>query len=103
METQKVAIRPSLSRAGDTRTASRSLMDNWWTELGEADASDRPVANTFVMGSLAEVLTTFDLTMSFPEIAALQTAVKGKSMDYLLAAEDLGYSPDICGYVKVDI
>lgn len=103
METQKVAIRPSLSRAGDTRTASRSLMDNWWTELGEADASASPVVNTFVMGSLAEVLTTFDLTMSFPEIAALQTAIKGKSMDYLLAAEDLGYSPDICGYVKVDI
>ncbi len=103
METQKVAIRPSLSRAGNTRTASRALMDTWWMQLGEADATDTPVANTFVMGSLAEVLNTFDIPMSFPEIAALQTAVKGKSMEYLLAAEDLGYSPDICGYVKVDI
>ncbi|MFV1963356.1 MAG: 2-hydroxyacyl-CoA dehydratase, partial [Acidimicrobiia bacterium] len=103
METQQVAIRPTLSHAGDTRAASRVLMDNWWKQLGEADAADAPVANTFVMGSLAEVLNTFDLPMSFPEVAALQTAVKGKSMDYLLAAEDLGYSPDICGYVKVDI
>ncbi len=103
METQKVAIRPALSRAGNTRTASRVLMDNWWKQLGEADATATPVANTFVMGSLAEVLNTFDIPMSFPEIAALQTAVKGKSMDYLLAAEDIGYSPDICGYVKVDI
>ncbi len=103
METQKVAIRPALSQAGNTRTASRALMDNWWKQLGEADAAAQPVANTFVMGSLAEVLNTFDIPMSFPEIAALQTAVKGKAMDYLLAAEDLGYSPDICGYVKVDI
>ncbi len=103
METQQVAIRPTLSHAGDTRAASRVLMDNWWKQLGEADATASPVANTFVMGSLAEVLNTFDLPMSFPEVAALQTAVKGKSMDYLLAAEDLGYSPDICGYVKVDI
>jgi benzoyl-CoA reductase subunit B len=103
METQKVAIRPSLSQAGNTRAASRALIDDWWKHLGEADATDQPVANTFVMGSLAEVLNTFDIPMSFPEVAALQTAVKGKSMDYLLAAEDLGYSPDICGYVKVDI
>ncbi|MEE8375587.1 MAG: 2-hydroxyacyl-CoA dehydratase family protein [Acidimicrobiia bacterium] len=103
METQQVAIRPTLSHAGDTRAASRVLMDDWWKLLGDADAAAQPVANTFVMGSLAEVLNTFDIPMSFPEIAALQTAVKGKSMDYLLAAEDLGYSPDICGYVKVDI
>ncbi|MEE8407022.1 MAG: 2-hydroxyacyl-CoA dehydratase family protein [Acidimicrobiia bacterium] len=103
METQQVAIRPALSHAGDTRTASRVLMDAWWSQLGDADATAQPVANTFVMGSLAEILNTFDIPMSFPEIAALQTAVKGKAMDYLLAAEDLGYSPDICGYVKVDI
>lgn len=103
MESHNVAIRPRLSRAGESRASSRALMDSWWTQLGEADATAQPVANTFVMGSLAEVLNTFDIPMSFPEIAALQTAVKGKSMDYLLAAEDLGYSPDICGYVKVDI
>ena len=103
METQKVAIRPTLSQAGNTRTASRALISEYWDQLGEADTTAQPVANTFVMGSMAEVLNTFDIPMSFPEVAALQTAVKGKSMDYLLAAEDLGYSPDICGYVKVDI
>ncbi|MFQ5522752.1 MAG: 2-hydroxyacyl-CoA dehydratase subunit D [Acidimicrobiia bacterium] len=104
METQKVAIRPPLKLAGNTRAASRSLMDQWWTKLtNAAETSSRPVANTFVMGSMAEILNTFDLLMNFPEIAALQTAVKGRSMDYLLAAEDLGYSADICGYVKVDI
>ncbi len=78
-------------------------MDDWWRDLTEADEAGRPVANTFVMGSMAEILNSFDLPISFPEIAALQTAVKGKAMDYLLAAEDQGYSPDICGYVKVDV
>lgn len=103
MEKQPVAIRPRLSKAGNTRTASRALIDHWWTTMNEADATEQPVANTFVMGSMAEVMNTFDIPMMFPEVAALQTAVKGKSMDFLLAAEDLGYSPDICGYVKVDI
>lgn len=103
MEPRNVAIRPALSRAGETREASRALIADWWERLGIADATATPVANTFVMGSMAEVLNTFDIPIMFPEVAALQTAVKGKSMDYLLAAEDMGYSTDICGYVKVDI
>jgi benzoyl-CoA reductase subunit B len=98
-----IDIRPHLQLAGATRTESKTLMDRWWSELTNAEETGTTVANVFVMGSLAEVLRTFDIAMSFPEIAALQTAVRGKSMDYLLAAEDHGYSPDICGYVKVDV
>ncbi len=103
MKEHRVAIRPPLERAGDTRGESRRLMDRWWTQLDQAAEEDSLVANVFVMGSIAEILNTFDIPMSFPEIASLQTAVKGKAMDYLLAAEDAGYSPDICGYVKVDV
>jgi len=100
---QRVAIRPPLALAGRARTESRRLINEWWMGLTAADEEDRPVANVFVMGSIAEILNAFDLPMSFPEIAALQTAVKGKAMEFLLAAEDYGYSPDICGYVKVDV
>jgi benzoyl-CoA reductase subunit B len=78
-------------------------MEQWWQGLEAAEEEGRPVANVFVMGSLAEILASFDIPMSFPEITSLQTAVRGKSMDYLTAAEDYGYSPDICGYVKVDV
>lgn len=88
---------------GATRSESRRLMDLWWQDLTDADESGRTVANVFVMGSLAEILRTFDIPMSFPEIASLQTAIRGRSMEYLLAAEDYGYSTDICGYVKVDV
>jgi benzoyl-CoA reductase subunit B len=55
------------------------------------------------MGSLVEVLRTFDLPITFPEINSLQTAVKKVSGEYLSVAEDYGYSPDVCGYVKADV
>ena len=38
---------------GTTRNESRRLMDQWWRELTEADETERPVANVFVMGSMA--------------------------------------------------
>jgi benzoyl-CoA reductase subunit B len=55
------------------------------------------------MGSMAEILQTFEIPMVFPEINSLQTAVRRVAHEYLGDAEDYGYSPDICGYVKADI
>ena len=55
------------------------------------------------MGSLGELLRTFDLPLVFPEINSLQTAVRHVAHEYLNEAEDYGYSPDICGYVKADV
>ena len=55
------------------------------------------------MGSLGELLRTFDLPLVFPEINSLQTAVRHVAHEYLNQAEDYGYSPDICGYVKADV
>ena len=60
-------------------------------------------AYVFVMGSMAEILRVFDLPMVFPEINSLQTAVRRVADGYLSEAEDHGYSPDICGYVKADV
>ena len=100
---EKDGAAPHADLIGATRAESRRLMEAWWQDMQAAEDAGRPVANVFVMGSLAEILKAFDLPMSFPEITSLQTAVRGKSMDFLTAAEDHGYSPDICGYVKVDI
>jgi benzoyl-CoA reductase subunit B len=55
------------------------------------------------MGSLGELMRTFDLPVVFPEINSLQTAVRRVAHEYLNEAEDYGYSPDICGYVKADV
>ncbi|MBI3742151.1 MAG: 2-hydroxyacyl-CoA dehydratase, partial [Chloroflexi bacterium] len=79
------------------------LFRDWFTALTQAAERGEPTAYVFVMGSLAEILTTFDFHLVFPEIHGLQTAVRRVALDYLVAAEDYGYSPDICGYVKADV
>lgn len=79
------------------------MVRQWFEELNRAAETGAPCAYVFVMGSLNEVLKVFDLPVVFPEINALQTAVRRVAHEYLGQAEDYGYSPDICGYVKADV
>ncbi|MCH7490474.1 MAG: 2-hydroxyacyl-CoA dehydratase [Gemmatimonadetes bacterium] len=79
------------------------LFRMWFQGLTEAAEQDRRAAYVFVMGSFAELLRVFDFPIVFPEINSLQTAVRGVAHEYLNEAEDYGYSPDICGYVKADV
>jgi benzoyl-CoA reductase subunit B len=79
------------------------LFRQWFAGLGRTAAEGGPAAYVFVMGSLAEILRTFDLPVVFPEINSLQTAVRRVAHEFLNQAEDYGYSPDICGYVKADV
>ena len=78
------------------------LFRDWYDQLTAAAANGEQAAYVFVMGSLAEILRTFDLHTVFPEINSLQTAVRRCSDEYLSLAEDHGFSPDVCGYVKAD-
>ena len=80
-----------------------SLFRDWFQDLSQKAEAGNSAAYVFVMGSIAEILRVFDLPMVFPEIHSLQTAVRHVSDDFLNEAEDYGYSPDICGYVKADI
>lgn len=79
------------------------LFRQWFDELSQVHQENRQSAYVFVMGSLNEILKTFDLPVVFPEINSLQTAVKKVAGEFLTEAEDYGYSPDICGYVKADV
>jgi benzoyl-CoA reductase subunit B len=79
------------------------LFRDWFEELTQAAADGRGGAYVFVMGSMSELLTTFDFPLVFPEINSLQTAVRRVAHEYLNEAEDYGFSPDICGYVKADV
>ncbi len=80
-----------------------ALVRQWFGELNELAENDGRAAYVFVLGSIGEVLRVFDLPIVFPEINALQTAVRRVSHEYLGEAEGYGYSPDVCGYVKADI
>ncbi|HEX9691427.1 MAG TPA: 2-hydroxyacyl-CoA dehydratase family protein [Gemmatimonadales bacterium] len=88
---------------GRGNQAGAQLFRDWFDELNAAAAEDRRGAYVFVMGSLAELLRVFDFPLVFPEINSLQTAVRRVAHEYLNEAEDYGYSPDICGYVKADV
>jgi benzoyl-CoA reductase subunit B len=95
--------------ATDTSIVGRGNQDGaqlfreWFEELDQAAENDVSAAYVFVMGSLTELLRVFDLPIVFPEINSLQTAVRRVAHEYLSEAEDYGYSPDICGYVKADV
>jgi benzoyl-CoA reductase subunit B len=79
------------------------LFRTWYESLAETADRGGQSAYVFVMGSFNEILKTFDLPVVFPEINSLQTAVRRVAHEYLEEAEDYGYSPDICGYVKADV
>ncbi len=79
------------------------LFREWFEELSQTAETGGQSAYVFVMGSINEILKTFDLPVVFPEINSLQTAVRRVAHEYLDVAEDYGYSPDICGYVKADV
>jgi len=79
-----------------------ALFRKWFNDLDAAADAGEVGAYVFVMGSLTEILNTFDLPIIFPEITSLNTAIRHEAADLLNEAEDHGYSPDICGYVKAD-
>ena len=80
-----------------------ALFQKWFNQLNHTAETSGQAAYVFVMGSMAELLRVFDLPIVMPEINSLQTAVRRVAHEYLDQAEDYGYSPDICGYVKADV
>jgi len=79
------------------------LFRQWFAGLNQTAEEGGTAAYVFVMGSMSEIMRTFNLPVVFPEINSLQTAVRRVAHEYLNQAEDYGYSPDICGYVKADV
>ncbi|MBG7609644.1 MAG: 2-hydroxyacyl-CoA dehydratase [Anaerolineae bacterium] len=88
---------------GRGRKEGARLFREWFDDLTSAGDRGEMAAYVFVMGSMSEILRTFDFHIVFPEVNSLQTAVRHVADEYLNEAEDFGYSPDICGYVKADV
>ena len=94
---------PADSLVGRGNEEGAALFRSWFEELGSVAEKRQGAAYVFVMGSLNEILKSFDMPVVFPEITSLQTAIRRVAHEYLNEAEDVGYSPDICGYVKADV
>jgi benzoyl-CoA reductase subunit B len=56
-----------------------------------------------VPGNLTELIYAFDLVPVYPEINALQNGMRKRSAQFILDAEKIGHSEDVCTYVKSDI
>jgi benzoyl-CoA reductase subunit B len=94
---------PADSIVGRGNREGADLFRQWFSELNRTAEQGGSAAYVFVMGSMCEILHTFNLPVVFPEINSLQMAVRHVAHESLNQAEDYGYSPDICGYVKADV
>lgn len=88
---------------GRGRRQGRQLLLDHFAKLNETTETGAPVCYVFVMGSGMEILESLGYVSMFPEVTSLQLAVRHDSMEYITAAEDYGYSPDVCGYIKCDV
>ncbi|NOY05103.1 MAG: benzoyl-CoA reductase subunit B [Chlorobi bacterium] len=81
----------------------KQMLADHFMELSQVRETGKKVVYTFVPGNLTELIYSFDMLPVYPEINALQSGMRKKSRDYIREAEDMGYSEDICSYVKCDI
>ncbi|MBX3460841.1 MAG: benzoyl-CoA reductase subunit B [Planctomycetes bacterium] len=94
-----------MSTAIKDRSSERQkrMLAEYFDALADAPATGRKVVYTFVPGNLTELIENFGLLPVLPEINALQNGMRGRTGDYIHAAEKHGHSEDVCTYVKADI
>src|SRR3989338_1693141 len=68
-----------------------------------AEQGEGKSAYMLISGNPVELVLAFDMIPVYPEINALQLAVKKVALPYILKAEEMGYSIDNCAYVKADV
>jgi benzoyl-CoA reductase subunit B len=91
------------ARKDRSQLRQKAMIARHFDRLAAAPDTGARCAYTFVPGNLTELLLSFDVLPVLPEINALQSAMRGKTAEYIAAAEKLGHSEDVCTYVKSDI
>lgn len=81
----------------------KDMLAKQFQDLATAKDAGKKVVYTFVPGNLTELILSFDMLPVYPEINALQSGMRKKSANYIKDAEKIGYSEDVCTYVKCDI
>jgi benzoyl-CoA reductase subunit B len=81
----------------------KEMLADLFTELSTAKENGKKVVYTFVPGNLTELILAMDMLPVYPEINALQSGMRKKSGAYIKDAEKVGFSEDVCTYVKCDI
>ena len=94
---------PPVAHKDASQLKQKEMLAHHFGRLSHAKERGDKVAYTFVPGNLTELLLAFDVLPVLPEINALQSAMRGKTAQYIGTAERLGHSEDVCTYVKSDI
>jgi benzoyl-CoA reductase subunit B len=81
----------------------KAMMAAHYDRLTSATENGEKVCATFVPGNLNELLLCFDLVNNLPEQNAIQSGLRRQSGGYIMEAEKLGHSEDVCTYVKTDL
>ncbi|MBM3416983.1 MAG: benzoyl-CoA reductase subunit B [Bacteroidetes bacterium] len=81
----------------------KDMLAKQFHELSKAKELGKKVVYTFVPGNLTELILAFDMLPVYPEINALQSGMRKRSGSYIKDAEKIGFSEDVCTYVKCDI
>ncbi|MGP0059910.1 MAG: benzoyl-CoA reductase subunit B [Beijerinckiaceae bacterium] len=81
----------------------KEMLARHYDRLADAPVTGEKVASTFVPGNLNELILCFDMVNNLPEVNAIQSGLRKQSGNYVMEAEKLGHSEDVCTYVKSDI
>ena len=82
----------------------KEMISGYFKDVEAARETGKKLVYTFVPGNLNELVRSFDTLLPVhPEINALQNAMRKRTGKMVLDAEKLGFSEDVCTYVKADI
>ena len=89
---------------GSIHQQQKELMLDWYQRLDHAaETGDPPTVSMMISGNCVELLEGFGAIPLYPEVNALQLAIRHQSLEPILAAEEMVYAGDNCAYVKADI
>ncbi len=95
---------PKIDYRGQIHRRQKELMLRWYQRQEQAADTGRPATvSLMISGNCVELLQAFDIIPLYPEVNALQLAIRHQALEPILAAEELGYAADNCAYVKADI
>src|SRR6516164_11355772 len=89
---------------GRIHNLQKDMIGRYYSRLTAAsqNASEKAIY-MLISGNPVELIEAFDMIPVYPEVNALQLAIKKQSLPLILKAEEMGYSSDNCAYVKADV
>src|SRR6266496_457368 len=100
----KTAVAEKTQYQGQMHLLQKEMMGRYFERVTRAaEKGEGKAVYMLISGNPVELIQAFDLIPVYPEIDALQLAVKKAALPFIQKAEELGYSMDNCAYVKADV